>query len=290
MTPFQNPPPDPAEFRQVLGLSCVENQVLLYLLHQGMDIRHTYEDSLPSLSAILENMLIRGKSYTEADVVPRIQQRLRERGLLSLSMKREEVGSLLHQLSHCEENLVLMQVTSDFAVKDLLARGWRDDHFVRLFREGEGALLLNDIPPLLRPLSSDELRRAYAGRYLVIRPHHRGIPPPKGPAAFRSWFASPPVDARDAVNGIDRPMQYMQEIVFFYKVMRRRAEAYASLFMDTKWMGEPLHRIEVLQMKISYQLLHGQFGAEPASEILERLCRIDEELAGGLKEKTAGLM
>ena len=57
----------------------------------------------------------------------------------------------------------MILVTPEFTKSVLMARGFRDDHYVRLLPEGEGWAVFNDIPDKSVMLTGTELREAYAG-------------------------------------------------------------------------------------------------------------------------------
>ena len=277
--------PDPAGFQDVYGLSCVENQVLLFLKERGLDIRFFFGDSLVPLSAMTEDILLKGTAYTEAGVVPRIQDRLRTAGILELTLHRDPVSRIREHISAVDDaDMLLIQVTPDYARRVLHTRGWREDHFVRLLKDGSGALL-NDIPPLLHPLRPGELERAYAGRLLTARLLRAGQLPPASSLRLFHICAPLPVCTAQQLQAVDNPMERAQNLLLLNKVLRRRARAYAALFMDTGFMDSSLAAAEALQMKAAYQLLRGPAGARETTALLEELNEIEGGLIAALEER-----
>ena len=280
-----NATPDPAGFQDVYGLSCVENQVLLFLKEQGLDIRFFYGDSLVPLSVIAEDIVLKGTAYTEAGVVPRIQDRLRTAGILELTLHADPVSRIRERIAAMDDaDMLLIQVTPDYARQVLHSHGWREDHFVRLL-DGNGGMLLNDIPPLLRPLQADELEQAYAGLLLKARLLRTGQMKPVSSARLLHICAPLPVCTAQQLQDVDKPLARAQNLLLLYKVLRRRARAYAALFMDTGFMDGSLAAAEALQMKAAYQLLRGPAGARETTALLEELNEIEGGLIAALEER-----
>ena len=277
--------PDPAGFQTVEGLSCVENQVLLFLKERGVDYRFVYEDSLVPLPVMAEYMVRKGGVYTQAGVVPRIQDRLRAQGMLELTLHQEGAGLDSH-LAACDENtMVLMQVIPSYAKEVLHARGWREDHYVRITEEADGRwLLLNDIPPLLRSIETDEKERAYAGRFFTARLLKTDVPPPKNPSHLYRICVPPPVFSLPELEKMEKPVERVQNLLLLYKVLRRRVRAYAELFMDARFMDAYLAQADSLQMKAAYMLIRRQDRAEQAAALLQELGHIEASLAAALEE------
>ena len=126
-------------FEGLYGLSCVENQVLAFLRQQEVDVAPLYYNSAVPLKELICFMVIQGMSPVRFDRVGRIQDDLRARGMLAFEKREQELSAWLETLSEqTEREAVLILVTPEFTKSVLMARGFRDDHYVRLLPEGEG--------------------------------------------------------------------------------------------------------------------------------------------------------
>ena len=242
--------PDPKEFRTVWGLSCVENQVMLYLRQLNFDYRFVFEDSLLSLSEMEDRIFCQKKRYVDPGMVPRLQDQLRKRGILELNKHCEGLDALL-EWAHEDDNkgICLMQITPDFSLNILHARGWRGDHFIRLQNNG-GLTVLNDIPPLLISILPDELKRAYAGTFLSIRLVRRDGMIAQNPAAFER--------------------------------LRSSSTGTPATLIPSK-IDDCLRNVEKLQMKAAYNLLHDA-GVTETGNILNTLRKLDRSLTDSIRQ------
>ena len=126
-------------FEGLYGLSCVENQVLAFLRQQEVDVAPLYYNSAVPLKELFFFMVIQGMSPVRFDRVGRIQDDLRARGMLAFEKREQELSAWLETLSEqTEREAVLILVTPEFTKSVLMARGFRDDHYVRLLPEGRG--------------------------------------------------------------------------------------------------------------------------------------------------------
>ena len=274
--------PDPKEFRTVWGLSCVENQVMLYLRQLNFDYRFVFEDSLLSLSEMEDRIFCQKKRYVDPGMVPRLQDQLRKRGILELNKHCEGLDALL-EWAHEDDNkgICLMQITPDFSLNILHARGWRGDHFIRLQNNG-GLNVLNDIPPLLISILPDELKRAYAGTFLSIRLVRRDGMIAQNPAAFER-LRSHQREKTNSEDGFIPTGREVYELLLCYRVLRWRAREYASLFMNVDKIDDCLRNVEKLQMKAAYNLLHDA-GVTETGNILNTLRKLDRSLTDSIRQ------
>ncbi|HIZ17026.1 MAG TPA: hypothetical protein H9675_05625 [Firmicutes bacterium] len=266
-------------FQNILGISCVENHVLMFLMQNNIDIRPLYEDSLIPLSEMIVEKIVLGKKYTDKGIVPRIHEQLRESGQLIMEMKNTSVIGLVKLAGKYEKrNMVLIQITPKFAKTELHTRAWRNDHFVRLVGSDGELLVLNDIPSLWRPVSLKELNSAYIGRILYFELPDKPFEVSVNTKALEKIYDSCDINKYKDMCKNHMSMQKLHNLLLYYKTMRHRAKDYAGQFINSEFMSEPLKNLEALLMKASYMMLHGQHDLAGEYEILKQLCKIDIDI------------
>lgn len=273
-------------FQNILGLSCVENHVLLFLMQNGIDIRPLYEDSLISLSDMIKEKIVFGKKYTDKGSVPRIHEHLSEAGYLLMKPENKNAVSLLKYVSkHEKDKMTLIQVTPKFAKTVLHTRGWRNDHFVRIVDDKGRLLMLNDIPSLWHPIELKELSKSYVGRLLRFELINKKFTFPPNVKAIDKLYSPQNFNIEKDLCDSCVSMQKLYNLLLYYKTMRYRTKDYVSLFTDTEFMYESLNKTEALFMTVSYMMLRNQYDFESEYRILKQLCDIESEMLKALKDK-----
>ncbi len=281
-------------FEGLYGLSCVENQVLAFLRQQEVDVAPLYYNSAVPLKELFFFMVIQGMSPVRFDRVGRIQDDLRARGMLAFEKREQELSAWLETLSEqTEREAVLILVTPEFTKSVLMARGFRDDHYVRLLPEGEGWAVFNDIPDKSVMLTGIELREAYAGSgfHLCLR---RGLDreerrrfwngrifKPENHVDF--WFYEQDLD------GIPDVGRRLRDMIGIYKQLRYRIAAYYEDYgLDMAFMRKMEPEMERIYALSEYYHLKRTVPPSQFYTLLQEIARMDNRLMAELRSRLGG--
>ena len=157
-------------FENIYGLSCVENQVLAILKERGMDITDLYNDSAMPMKDLFFYLVQKGEKQENFAGLPRIQDVLKNIGLISLKLRKQEnIENVRSAIRRGKENdYFLIRVTPEFTKSVLRARGFRADHYVLVKKASAGFEMTNDIPPQKLTLAARELTPVYGGDYFKL--------------------------------------------------------------------------------------------------------------------------
>lgn len=275
-------------YEGIYGMSCVENQVLALLRRRGEDIRRLYGGGAMPLKELFFHMVVQGQRPEFFDGVPRIQDQLKERGILVMERRRSEDPRPAREAVRRAgpDGAVLLRVTPAFTRQTLRARGFRQDHFVLAEPRGDRFLLFNDLPETRVELTSRELTGAYGGEYFTLTftgPLTGADPEP--PRRFSPEAHRPFCFYREDLRDIPEAGIRLRNLVGVYKVLRRRLAAYYDGRVDTGCITGRLPRVEKIYALLEYRNLKGGVDTAPYFALLEELCRLDDEMLEELKKE-----
>lgn len=281
-------------FEGLYGLSCVENQVLAFLRQQGIEVAPLYYNSTVPLKELFFFMVIQGMRPAYFDRVKRIQDDLKERGVLAFEKRKQALTVWLEALKEqTKTEAVLILVSPEFTKHVLMARGFRDDHYVRLFWAEGNWVIANDIPDKTMTLTAGELQNAYAGEgfsFRLCRPLTREdrrqywnsrLFKPENHTPF--WFYEQDLD------GVSDVGSRLRDMVGIYKQLRCRTVAYYENWgFDMAFMRDRQPEIERLYALSEYY--HLKRGIPPSQfyGLLQELARIDNALMTELRSRLGG--
>lgn len=284
-------------FEKLYGLSCVENQVLAILRENGIDVRPLYYNSAIALKDLFYAMVIQDEKPHHYHGIPRIQDELKEWGLLGIKRRRPQtMKTIRERIRSCGDGeYVLVRVTPEFTRSVLHARGFREDHFVRVAAEGKEFIVYNDIPETTVRLSAAAFGKSCCGEYLLIS--LRG--PIDESVKERLWqrrLFKPEKQTPYLFSEADRDCvannaQGLRNLLGVYKLMRYRMQEYYGQYVDTQFIRSAMPALEQYYAKAEYLNLRQRNAQQPLFELLCELNRLDTELMNTLAEKlTANAM
>ena len=275
----------------LLGMSCVENHVLAFLLSRGEDIRCLYADSTPPLETLFQAAVGRGIRFTDGCGIARIQERLKSMGIIDLRLTDgADTDRLLHAADRISpQETVLMETSSDFARRYLAAKGWREDHVVLLEREGERWRIVNDLPPKALFISHGELKQAFSGRYFLLKVRRRILPGDRERLwqnrRYRPECFGPAAISPSALSGVPDVWDRMRQCLMAYKISRKRTAEYYGEKVDTAFIGQAVTEFERLQARVEYSFLKHTTTAEQLAGFLRQLTEWDTTVIMELKKR-----
>ena len=223
-----------------------------------MDVRPLYNNGAVPLGALTDSIIINGAGAERYAGIPRIQDVLKQLGIVRLRLVKAGLDSAF--ASRGPDEHILLRVHPEFTVRRLRARGFRSDHFVLASHADGQYELYNDIPALSLLLSSAEMEEAYGGEYFTLRFLRPLVD------SDRLWLtcnrcykvedSEPHRFDPGMFSGINGFGHRMSQLLRVYKTLRRRMAEYHGMYMDTAFM--PLHDIDLLQAQTEYLLLKGK--------------------------------
>lgn len=272
-------------FHELYGLSCVENQTLYYWREQGEAVEPLYALCGVSLGELYRRMVLEGESAAGYSGLRRIQDVLRVQGALSWDMRPAgETGgaAVARRLARCPEGEALLaEVTPAFTRERLYARGWRQDHYVRVLPGGkdasgarDGVWVLNDRPEKTLCLTEKELEQACTGRTIRLGRLRAARPLPAPRRADLYGTASPfPEEKRglEERQDLGEWLTRMSGMLTIYGLLRRRLAAYQGR------EAEELRELERRRSTVEYARIKGHLPC-PAGQWLKELSELDRRL------------
>lgn len=275
----------------VLGMSCVENQLLGFLSQKNMDCARAiaFENSFIPLKDIYKSVMD-GGNFVSFRGIDRIQDELIKNGFLQMQFLRVsfEKVPIFEALS---DWITLIRVNRSFCMRELSAQGLREDHYVRLYSKNNKLFLQNDIPPICVQTSEQKIKDIYEHSAIVFRlelterinidknfRRRRRFVPENSLIVSETDFNVPDMKAEELISKL-------KDIALIYKITRYRLLIYESCFADVQWMEPIIHEIEAVCGKIEYLSLKKSYRLSDLEECLKRLVNCENET-----NKTLGKM
>lgn len=281
-------------YKNLYGLSCVENQVLAILRSRDIPISYLYHNSAIPAQKLFECIVIHGEKPTYFTGLPRIQDTLKKMGVISLSLTRSEnFQCVIDRCKSCQSNqFVLVQTTPAYTKKILCARGLRIDHFVWLKQVNGTFVLSNDIPEKLIRLDVQQ-NDFYGGAYFILTLQRKMTEQDKRYLLETRMFT--PQRSATFSNAVDitsKSVLRIRDFVGVLKTMRYRLKAYYGNICDTEFLEEYLQKLEKQYALLEYYNLRKMQDMEKYKKILMEVIENDAFVMRTLKtileEKTNG--
>lgn len=276
-------------FENLYGLSCVENQVLAFLLEAGMDIRPLYYDAALPMKELFFFLVLRGEPPERFERLPRIQNTLKELEILDMTLERRgEVSEALERAAGCGANqMVLIRLKLGYSSRVLRARGWREDHFARL-RWADGMFWVdNDIPEVSAVLLRKAAQEAYDGEYFLVS-LRRALTASDARRLWRRRRFRPELHVPfhfepDDLRGLPDMGERLRNMTGIYKTLRRRMAAYYGQYTDTDFLTKLAAEAEKTYARLEYCRLKYVTDTAPYFALLRELNIRDNEAMERLK-------
>jgi len=277
-------------YEYIYGLSCVENHVLAVLRSRGLPVEYTYHDSAVPMRELYDSMIRHGVRPEYFGRIRRVQDTLREMGVISLMKSRAEgMEQAKREIRGCRENeYILMRVTPGFTRTVLSARGFRPDHYALVQVAGNGFEIYNDIPERVVPVTA-QFSQAYDGgcfRLAVLRNMNeadagflwriRGFRPERyEPSYFRM----------EDFAGIEDAGVRLRNMAGVYKLLRCRMAEYYGMYVDTGFIRDALPEADRCYARFEYYNLRGSVPLEKYYELFCELNDADNAMMNELKAR-----
>ena len=278
-------------YENIHGLSCIENHVLAILRLRGEPIEYAFNDCAIPLSELYARLVTDGVKQEYFNAVPRVQDVLKEMGVLSLELNTEEAqGKVKQTIRGCKENeYVLMLTDPEYAYSAMHIRGFRNDHYAWVRKDGKEYVVNNDIPENEYRLDSKMLTRFYGGKFFkmkVLKPiddqvisrlwdNRNYTPRESGPAA------SLMEDFERTADMAGR----LRDMAGVCKIMRYRMAEYYGHYADTGFIREAMPEYERIHSTLEYYRLKPKTAYEKIDALMAELFEMDNRIMAALIEK-----
>jgi len=270
------------------GLSCIENHALAILREHGTDIRPLYRDCAVPLKELFSSLVCQGESREYFNSIIRVQDLAKKIGIISMRLYKQSFDELIAIISDTQGNeYILMRVTKEFTKQQLHARGFRDDHYVRVESAGEDFKVINDIPEITLELTQDELKSAYDGDYFKLCVNRAISDADRGNIHETRVFKA---ENQEIFNFDITDFESIPEVGIrirnmagVYKVLRYRMAEYHGQYVDTEFIKKRMPEIEKCFSLFEYFNLKKTISFEKYFEALVKLNQLDYEIMGELK-------
>ena len=281
-------------FENIYGLSCVENQVLSVLREQGMNITPLYYDSIRPFQDKISFFTKHDKGIEYFDIIPRIQNVLKKLGVITLSIvEQKSVKDLclhLDNISKEKSNTHLfIRCKPSFVKNELHARGWRDDHYVRIRISDNGYEIINDIPEKVLVVTESELSMAYDGSYLEMNVL-RSLNDANKSFLWNARQYKPedyeplPFDVNTLLENPNIGLQ-LRNLAGVNKILYHRLERYYKNYINTEFMQEKLIQSNNFFAMLEYYNLRKNTSFAAYKTLLSQMDECESSIISELKER-----
>lgn len=265
-------------YREVCGLSCIENHVLALLKANRFPIERLYGNSCLSMSRLWQAFLIERVPYAAFQGVERIQDELKRAGAIHLERRQE--AQILPVLQITRENqAVLARVTHSYAKTQLRTKGWREDHYVLLSSASGQTTLYNDIPFAHFSIPQSEAETVYDRAYFLLTfhwdvleklfAHHNA--PSGSPRA--EWVPPTALTPEDLPN--------LRDLIGVYRVLLRRWKK-AAMVQDITAAEDWIKQADLLYMQAEYLHIKKTKTAFPIQSLLQQFIQLDRDVQAAI--------
>lgn len=157
----------PEFIKDKLGLSCIENYILLILDEINYNYTKLFFDSYISLDDIIYDFFINKKTFVSFDKIKALQFVAQDEHLLRFDIKKLTID----EISEKDKNIRrLILVSKEFIQKRYHYTLWRDEHYIFLtdLKDSLEYIYINDIPYDKGVISVKELKEIYRGQVLDL--------------------------------------------------------------------------------------------------------------------------
>lgn len=268
-------------YENVFGLSCVENQVLAILRQHNERIEYGYYDSAVPLRDLYTDLVEKGIKQEYFSRIERIQNVLKKLDIIEfVKIETVRFDDVKQAVYLCKENeYILIRVTPHFSKTNLMARGFRPDHFVHVRMSGNGFKVFNDIPERIILVTSSQLKESFDGEYFRLTVK-RNL---SKEDSIHLWnirkfrpekFGVHPINVNNFEN-IDNVGIKLRNLVGVYKLLRYRMFHYYGNYLNTEFIAETMPRIEKIYAMLEYYNLKSGVSIDKYVVLFSRLYEMD---------------
>lgn len=278
-------------YDKIFGLSCIENHVLAILRQRGEEIEYAYYNCAVPLGNLYTHLVLDGVKQEYFNLIERIQDALKNLGIIELTrVIPMQFADVKRAVCACRENeYILIRVTLHFTKSILMARGFREDHFVYVRPCGNDFEVFNDIPERVTMLTGKQLAEVYDGEYFHLSVKRKL----NGEDINLLWnlrsfkpeeFRRHNIGADNFDNVKDIGVR-LRNLTGVYKTLRYRMAEYYGKYVDTRFIQEAMPPIEKIYAMFEYYNLKPGTPLDKYMYLFQSLYDLDTDLMIRLKKE-----
>ena len=276
-------------FENIHGLSCIENQVLAILRERGEPVEYTYNNSAVPLSELYARLVTEGIKQEYFNAIPRVQDALKELGVISLELNKDENKTRLKSaLQSCQENeYILMMTNPNYEASGTSITRFRRDHYVRMQIQQKKYILINDIPEAQYAVAPGQLLKMYGGNFFKMTVKK----PIDGDVIQILWDNRSCTPAESAFSEVftedfdftEETVRRLRDMAGVCKILRRRMADYYGKYTDTGFIQGLIPEYERFHSTLEYYRLKPKTAADKIRTLMLDLFDLDNGIMAELK-------
>ena len=272
-------------YKQIYGLSCVENHIISQLREAGIDERCFYCDSIFPSEIIYNDIFKENLSVFDYPKIPRIQSHCKDFGIITLAK------TIQKSIQPKYNQTYLVRVDPLFNKEVLQSRAFRPDHYVLLKKVDDYTFSLqNDIPEKKLLITDEQLQDIYDGDFFILTINRQPLANEIeqmihcGMMKFYDLFETYTPIEHASIPTLSSSQ--MRDFLYFVKQLRQRSTLFFEKIFDTKELKQLNKAYENLLMVFEYSKLRGTVDDKMTVECISQTNALDFEYYKIIKEST----
>lgn len=282
--------PEIENYKNVLGLSCIENHILAIMNANKISNSIVFENSFVDLEQIGNYFLAQKANFAEFCKIPRIQNDLKDSGAISMRLGFSDVWEILSGVEENSDRFLLASIIPEQANKLLYTRGWRSDHYVLVKKAGECVKIINDIPAMELTVSKENFGDIYGGSYfeLTFNEIEMKRSCQDNTTIFIDKLVKLNAKKSDLFQFINddvniEMLSYLRDLVGVCKIVYARQKELLKSSFDCLELNELQSALSSIYMQLEYYNVKSQFDLKNITEIIKNIENIDYEFQNIIK-------
>ena len=258
------------DFKDIYGLSCVENLILYILKQEGMMCECLYCESFYSISEIEHYFLKNQATHANFYLPKRIQNIAQERGWVRIRLIDSEEFIDVRDNEYC-----CILTKPEFTVDKFGVKLMREDHYLLLTNMGEQYYYLNDYPCHIGQISLNEIRNIYNGRIIAIEVL-KNLPIEID--KYRQEMISKMHVECLEYHMVSKNVMTIRDVIGVLRIIRRRMLRLLGISSNDQDCNEYLNLLDHSYAIIEYLRLKHQLDEKKIETMCDEIIRKDNQL------------
>lgn len=263
-------------YKNIYGLTCIENHVLALLKKSGEEEQYFYFNSFVNTLELYTDIVTKQQSFYHYQGIEKIQNFCKIKGLISL---QKYINNTLQIPDG--SSTIFIRVTDDFNKNTLHSRAFRQDHFVIVQPYKESLYtVINDIPSTKLLMTKKEITNVYDGEYFTFDILRKLSSSEKskifeaGVDNIRNHIVSySPLAIADYVISAE----HLKDFIFLLRQLRKRNVAFLNIKFNSELFILLLDEYERLFTQCQYYYMRGVLTGNNIDLLISKLNNIEEK-------------
>lgn len=263
-------------YKNIYGLTCIENHVLALLKKSGEEEQYFYFNSFVNTLELYTDIVTKQQSFYHYQGIEKIQNFCKIKGLISL---QKYINNTLQIPDG--SSTIFIRVTDDFNKNTLHSRAFRQDHFVIVQPYKESLYtVINDIPSTKLLMTKKEITNVYDGEYFTFDILRKLSSSEKskifeaGVDNIRNHIVSySPLPIADHVISA----KHLKDFIFLLRQLRKRNVVFLNIKFNSELFKLLLDEYERLFTQCQYYYMRGVLTENNIDLLISKLNNIEEK-------------